>query len=83
MESYSAAVTTSLHDSKGSYQLSLLHEAKPGKDTAIAASVAVFVHSQVFPMRAPERAQWKLSRLSLLVEAHQAVESTLATAAAA
>ena len=27
MESYSAAVTTSLHDSKGSYQLSLLHEA--------------------------------------------------------
>ena len=27
MESYSVAVTTSLHDSKGSYQLSLLHEA--------------------------------------------------------
>ena len=27
MESYSTAITTSLHDSKGSYQLSLLHEA--------------------------------------------------------
>ena len=27
LESYSTAITTSLHDSKGSYQLSLLHEA--------------------------------------------------------
>ena len=56
MESYSAAVTTSLHDSKDSYQLSLLHEAKPTKNTTIAASVAVLVQSRDFPMRAPERA---------------------------
>ena len=49
LESYSAAVTTSLHDSKDSYQLSLLHETKPAKNTAIAAAVAVLVQSQVFP----------------------------------
>ena len=30
------------------YQLSLLHEAKPAKNTVVAASLAVFVHSQVF-----------------------------------
>ena len=56
-ESYSAAVPTSLHDSKGSYQLNLLHEAKPTKNTAIVASVAAFAQSQVYPMRAPERAR--------------------------
>ena len=60
MESYSAAVTTSLHDSKGSYQSSLLHEAKPAKNTAIVASVAAFAQSQVFPMRAPERARTRV-----------------------
>ena len=49
LESHSAAVTISLHDSKDSYQLSLLHEAKPAKNAAIAAAIAVLVQSQVFP----------------------------------
>ena len=48
-------VTTSLHDSKDSNQLSLLHEAKPTKNTAIAAAVAVLVQSRDFPMRARAR----------------------------
>ena len=49
--SWSPTVLRSRHRfmiAKGSYQLSLLHEAKPAKNTAIAASVAVFVQSQVF-----------------------------------
>eukprot|EP00439_Symbiodinium_sp_Y106_P015460 s6487_g2.t1 len=50
-------VTTSLHDSKDSNQLSLLHEAKPTKNTAIAAAVAVLVQSRDFPMRARVVAQ--------------------------
>ena len=39
LESYSAAVTTSLHDSKGNYQLSSLHEVKPGEHTTVPPSL--------------------------------------------